>query len=236
LVAATGHRSSDSPVVWFVDKEDSMTSSSSPGRDTGVRRRATFPRPGRRSGSTTVTESDNDLMEEIKAGSQEAFARLYGRYCDRAYRVARAVSVDDARAEESVQEGFLAVWRSRDTYRPDHATAGPWLLTVIRHRAIDVGRRNATNRSQPVDDDVLEGRASGEDVAGDAAVRADARDIRAFLTHLPEAQREVIVLAFYGQLTHMEIAGQLGVPVGTVKGRMRLGLHKLREQMDRSVA
>jgi len=170
-------------------------------------------------------------MEEIQAGSHEAFARLYARYCDRAYRVARAASTDDARAEESVQEGFLAVWRSRDTYRPDHATAGPWLLTVVRHRAIDVGRRNAANRAQPVDEDVLEGRPSGEDVAGDAVDRADARDIRGLLTCLPEAQREVIVLAFYGQLTHTEIAGQLGVPIGTVKGRMRLGLHKLREQI-----
>jgi len=183
----------------------------------------------------STPESDNALMEEIQAGSQEAFARLYGRYCDRAYRVARAVSADDARAEDSVQEGFLAVWRSRATYRPEHATAGPWLLTVIRHRAIDVGRRNATNRAQPVEDDVLD-RPSGEDVAAEASDRADAREIRGLLTHLPDAQREVIVLAFYGQLTHTEIAGQLGVPIGTVKGRMRLGLHKLREEINHTTA
>ncbi len=200
-------------------------------RDSHERRRATFPRSGRPTGGASTAASDNDLMEQIQAGSQEAFARLYGRYCDRAYRVARAVSADDARAEESVQEGFLAVWRSRDTYRPEHATAGPWLLTVIRHRAIDVGRRHARNRAQPVDDEVLENRPSGEDVAGSAAERADARDIRTLLNRLPEAQREVIVLAFYGELTHNEIAGTLGVPVGTVKGRMRLGLHKLRQEI-----
>jgi len=182
-------------------------------------------------GSAAATASDNDLMEEIQAGSQDAFARLYGRYCDRAYRVARAVSPDDARAQEAVQEGFMAVWRSRDTYSPEHATAGPWLMTVIRHRAIDAGRRNAADRTQPVDDDVLEGRPSGEDLAGDAADRAAARDIRDLLTRLPDEQREVIVLAFYGQLTHSEIAGALGVPVGTVKGRMRLGLHKLRREI-----
>jgi RNA polymerase sigma-70 factor (ECF subfamily) len=189
----------------------------------------------RGSGATTIAEAtDNDLMEEIQAGSHDAFARLYGRYSDRAYRVARAVSADDGRAEESVQEGFLSVWRSRDTYRPDGTSAGPWLLTVVRHRAIDVGRRNATHRAQPVDEEVLERRPSAEDVAGDAADRANARDIRVLLNRLPDAQREVIVLAFYGQLTHSEIAGQLGVPVGTVKGRMRLGLHKLREELDQT--
>ena len=211
--------------------------SPSPEHDNEGRRRVNFPRPGRPRGSTATmtrtssTATDNDLMEEIQAGSQDAFASLYGRYCDRAYRVARAVSPDDARAEESVQEGFLAVWRSRDTYRPEHATAGPWLMTVIRHRAIDIGRRNATNRTLSVGEDVLEARPSPEDVAADAADRADARDIRDLLTQLPDEQREVIVLAYYGQLTHSEIAGALGVPVGTVKGRMRLGLHKLRREI-----
>ncbi len=208
--------------------------SPSPEHDNEDRLRVNLPRPGRPAGSTAKTSStatDNDLMEKIQAGSQDAFASLYGRYCDRAYRVARAVSPDDARAEESVQEGFLAVWRSRDTYRPEHATAGPWLMTVIRHRAIDIGRRNAASRTLPVGEDVLEARPSPEDVAADAADRADARDIRGLLTHLPDEQREVIVLAYYGQLTHSEIAGALGVPVGTVKGRMRLGLHKLRREI-----
>jgi RNA polymerase sigma-70 factor (ECF subfamily) len=212
--------------------ETSMTSLS---QDDSRGHRTTFPIPGR-SARTAETVSDNDLMEQIQGGSQDAFARLYGRYCDRAYRVARAVSTDDGKAEDSVQEGFLSVWRSRDTYRPDHASAAPWLLTVIRHRAIDVGRRAATDRGQPVDEDVLEARASDDDVAGDAAQRADARDMRVLLSRLPDDQREVIVLAFYGQLTHTEIAGQLGLPVGTVKGRMRLGLHKLRAELDRAPA
>lgn len=175
-------------------------------------------------------------MRRIQAGSHDAFAELYDRYSARAYRVARAVSVDALLAEEAVQEGFVAVWKARASYRPERETAAPWLMTVIRHRAIDMNRRNATVESQRAGDALLEDRSSREDVAGDVAARIDARDLKALLTRLPDAQREVIVLAFYGELTHTEIAAELDVPIGTVKGRMRLGLHKIRGQLEQPVA
>jgi RNA polymerase sigma-70 factor, ECF subfamily len=175
---------------------------------------------------------DNELMRRIQAGSHEAFAQLYDRYADRAYRVARAVTVDALLAEDAVQEGFAAIWKARATYRPEHETAAPWLMTVVRHRAIDVNRRNATVQSHSAGDASLEGHQSRDDVAAEAAERVDSRDLKTLLMRLPDAQREVIVLAFYGELTHTEIAAQLDVPVGTVKGRMRLGLHKIRGQLD----
>lgn len=179
---------------------------------------------------------DNDLMLMMQRGRKDALGELYDRYCDRAFRVARAVSVDDAGAEEAVQEGFVSVWRSRATYRPDRPTAAAWVLSVVRHRAIDIARRHGTAQALRAQESTLLEHRSGEDLAAEAADRADARDLKSSLARLPEPQREVIVLAFYGQLTHTEIADELGLPIGTVKGRIRLGLHKLRDEIERQVA
>jgi len=170
-------------------------------------------------------------MAQIGAGSLDAWGELYDRYCNRAYRVARAVAVDGAHAEEAVQEAFIAIWNSRATYRPQQATAAPWLLTVVHHRAIDVVRRAARHEEHQTDDGSLEARRSGVDVAQEAVDHEQARRLRMLLAGLPSAQREVIILAFYGQLTHTEIAEQLELPIGTVKGRMRLGLDKLRGEI-----
>jgi RNA polymerase sigma factor (sigma-70 family) len=188
------------------------------------------------SGADARSPDDNELMKRIQAGSHDAFAQLYDRYSKRAYRVARAATMDALLAEDAVQEGFVAIWRARATYRPERETAAPWLMTVIRHRAIDVNRRHAIVRSHRAGDGSVEDRQSRDDIATEAADRVDARDLRALLRCLPDAQREVIVLAFYGELTHTEIAAELDVPVGTVKGRMRLGLHKIRAALEQSVA
>lgn len=176
---------------------------------------------------------DNELMARMQAGCRVAFGELYDRYRDRAYRVARLVSVDDAHAEEAVQEGFVSIWNSRASYRPERPTAAAWLLTVVRHRAIDMRRRNATYEARRVNEGALAEQRSSDDIAGEAVERAQARDLRALLARLPGAQREVIVLAFHGQLTHVEIAELLELPIGTVKGRMRMGLHKLRGEVER---
>jgi RNA polymerase sigma-70 factor (ECF subfamily) len=171
---------------------------------------------------------DRELMGRVSAGSQESFGELYDRYCDRAYTVARFVCRDDGRAQEAVQEGFLSVWNSRASYRPEQGTVRAWLLTVIRFRAIDIARANSKHASQPVSEDQLEGLSSVSDPLESAIKCEDARTLQASLAMLPDAQAEVITLAFYGQLTHTEIATQLGLPPGTVKGRMRLGMQKLR--------
>jgi RNA polymerase sigma-70 factor (ECF subfamily) len=175
-------------------------------------------------------------MRRMQAGSLDALGVIYDRYRERAFLVARAVSVDAIRAEEAVQEGFVSIWNSRASYRPQAATAAPWLLTVVRHRAIDITRRDATDEARRVGEALLRGRRSGDDVAGEAVARAEALDLRRQLAGLPEAQRQVVFLAFYGELTHVEIAERLALPVGTVKGRIRLGLHKLRHQIGQHAA
>jgi RNA polymerase sigma-70 factor (ECF subfamily) len=180
-----------------------------------------------------VTIPDRELMARVTAGSVEAFAEIYDRYCDRAYRVARSVCRDDGRAEDAVQDAFLTVWRSSGSYRPERGTVGAWLLTVVRYRAIDLARRNGGHERRRASEEglaTLAGPAdpSEEVIRGDGAAR-----LRRSLAELPDAQREVITLAFFGQLSHVEIATQLGLPPGTVKGRMRLGLQKLGADIGR---
>jgi RNA polymerase sigma-70 factor, ECF subfamily len=184
----------------------------------------------RRSAETQL--DDNELMALVQGGSHDAFARLHDRYAGRAYRVARSVSTDDGRAQDAVQEGFASIWKARSTYRPEAPTAAAWVLTLVRHRAIDLKRRDMTRTKHQVSDDHLEDRPALTDVAEEAIQRLTAGELKARLNRLPEPQAEVIVLAFYGELTHSEIAAQLGVPIGTIKGRMRLGLQKLRAEIE----
>ena len=175
-------------------------------------------------------------MAAVIAGDVDSFVDLYDRYCDRAYRVARAVCRDNGRAEEAVQDGFLSVWNSRATYRPQQGTVAAWLLTVVRYRAIDIARRDRQHVSRRASETHLEDRAAFDDPFDTVATRDDAQRLHAALAMLPDAQAEVITLAFYGQLSHTEIAAHLGLPAGTVKGRMRLGLQKLRADIEHAVA
>lgn len=174
--------------------------------------------------------NDQELMGRVQAAEDvAAFGSLYDRHATRAYRIAWSVCGDAHRAEEAVQDGFLSIWRSRKRYRAERGSFQAWSMTLIRHAAIDTLRRErAARRPRLVDQktdapDLAAPSPQDRVVAGD---RADA--LRMALTQLPAAQAEVIQLAFFGELTHSEIADQLALPMGTVKGRMRLGLERLR--------
>jgi RNA polymerase sigma-70 factor (ECF subfamily) len=171
---------------------------------------------------------DDDLvMAHVKAGSAVAFGVLYDRYCDRAYRIAWSVCRDEGRAEDAVQETFISIWKTRRTYE-DHGKVASWVLTVARHRAIDIARRDTLQAAHRTSDERLQVVHDPRGVAEQVLARAEAHDLLHLLARLPTFQREVIALAYYAQLTHSEIAAQLDLPLGTVKGRMRLGLNRLR--------
>ena len=177
--------------------------------------------------------SDDQVMVRVKAGSASAFGVLYDRFHVRALRVAQSVCREHGRAEEAVQEAFLSIWKTRATYEAGRGTPAAWVLTATRYRAIDVARRNGQHAARRAGDESLDGVPALGNVAEQVEEDARARDLRVLLAKLPEAQREVITLAYYGELTHSEIAAQLHLPPGTVKGRMRLGLEKLRRDIDR---
>jgi RNA polymerase sigma-70 factor, ECF subfamily len=189
-------------------------------------------RPIRPRKCSWVDSPDNQLIGRMQAGSLDAFEVLYRRYHDRAYRVAREISGADAYAEEAVQEAFASIWNARATYRPDRPTAAAWLLAVVRYRAIDVARRNSAYEAARVNESILEHKPAIDDVAGQALDRIELAELRGGLTLLPDVQRQVIVLAFYAGLSQTEIADQLGLPLGTVKARIRRGLARLRTGLE----
>jgi RNA polymerase sigma-70 factor, ECF subfamily len=182
------------------------------------------------------THDDELLMSQVRGGSVDAFEELCERYGARAYRVARSICHDQGHAEDAIQEAFLSIWKSRAAYQSQRGTVAAWLLTTVRYRAIDIARRDHKHAARRASEHTLAAYPTPGALADQVAHRDEADRLRSLLTRLPDAQREVITLAFYGELTHTEIATALGLSAGTVKGRMRLGLHKLRESIDLTAA
>jgi len=177
-------------------------------------------------------QSDDALMVRAQAGDTTAFALLYDRHAARGLRVARSICRDLGRAEDVVQESFLAIWCSRAGYRPGTGSFQAWAMRIVKNRGLD-SLRSAATRPQTQSGVPADDPAPTADSPQDEVLARGERDVLlASLRQLPEAQAEVIVLAFYGELSHSEIATQLDLPSGTVKGRMRLGLEKLRRGLE----
>ena len=174
---------------------------------------------------------DEQLMLRIQSDDVRAFEELYDRYSALAFGFARRICDSPHSAEEAVQDGFLALWRSRSSFDPARGSARTWLITVIRHRSFDLMRRTWRDLDRRESDHLLGALAAPDEVEQDTELRDEARQVRSSLLQLPVAQREVIVLAYFGGLTHTEIASHLQLPAGTVKGRMRLGLKKLSAEL-----
>ncbi|MDQ6776922.1 MAG: sigma-70 family RNA polymerase sigma factor [Actinomycetota bacterium] len=184
----------------------------------------------------SMAPGDRKLMAEASTGSVDAFGELYDRYSARAYRLALSVCHDHGRAQDAVHDAFLSIWKNRASYSAQRGTVATWLLTTVRYRAIDITRRSGNRPTPRVSDEVLENRPAPDDVYEQALRSDETQRLQASLALLPDTQQEVIILAYYGQLSHTEIATRLRLPVGTVKGRMRLGMDKLRVNIARDAA
>ena len=180
--------------------------------------------------------TDEELMRRVaETEDVDAFSSLYDRHAKRALGVARSVCGDSSRSEEAVQEGFLSIWRGRARYAPRRGSFQAWSMSVVRNAAVNRVRYDAAlSRPRLSEEKADAANPHAEPVIDRVIRRNDARELRSSLARLPEAQAEVISLAFFGELSHSEIAEQLDIPPGTVKGRMRLGLEKLRSQIDRA--
>jgi RNA polymerase sigma factor (sigma-70 family) len=173
--------------------------------------------------------SDEALLTLVADGDEDALAELYDRYGRVAYGLAQRVVRDPALAEDAVQEAFLAVWRSAATFRAERAKPSTWILTLVHRRAVDLVRREARRRGDPLE-------AAPDPVARPAEeevdVRRNRRIVQDALRRLPDDQRQALELAYYGGLTQSELAERLGLPLGTVKSRMFTGLRRLRELLE----
>jgi RNA polymerase sigma-70 factor, ECF subfamily len=181
--------------------------------------------------------ADDDLMALVLAGEMPAFEVIYDRHCGVAFSLAYRICGTRSSAEEVVQESFLALWRNGERYDRTRGSVRTWVLGIVHNRAIDSLRRSVVHdRRRASDEGIAERVEAPERTETEVADRDEAREIRAALRELPAEQSRVIELAYFGGFTHTEIAEMLGAPVGTIKGRMRLGLEKLRGALDGTVA
>jgi RNA polymerase sigma-70 factor (ECF subfamily) len=184
-------------------------------------------------GSTDLRSlADEDLMQLVQRGDPRAFELVYDRHSGAAFSLAYRMVGRGNVAEDVVQEAFLSIWRSGARYERARGSVRTWVLGIVHHRAIDQLRRSSVHDKRRASDEGLEERLeSGERTDTEVARREEAASIRSAMDTLPADQSHVIELAYFGGFTHTEIAGILEAPVGTVKGRMRLGLEKLRNQL-----
>lgn len=178
--------------------------------------------------------SDEDLISAICRGAEWALELLYQRYYRYAYALAYRLLHESSIAEDIVQEAFLAVWRKANSYQRQHGSVHSWLQAIVHHRAIDRVRASAHRDQQwaPLQTENELDPPSDQPEVWEQAWRQEQRElIRRALEQLPAEQRQVIELAYFGGYTHAEIAERCNIPLGTVKGRMRLGLQKMKHYM-----
>ena len=176
--------------------------------------------------------ANEDLVSLVVDGDARAFALLYDRHSRAAYSLAYRLTNERQAAEDLIQESFIKVWRSAGGYRVGRGSVRTWILSIVRNRAIDQFRSQATRRRTR---EKVEASApvTGPNEAFAETWRNFERNLlRRALETLPYEQREVLALNHLSELTHAEIAERLRLPLGTVKGRMRLGLEKLRKNPE----
>lgn len=166
------------------------------------------------------------LFAHVQSGDREAFARLYDAIAPAVFGAVKRVLRDQAMSEEVTQEVFVELWTSAARFDPSRGNVSTWAITIARRRAIDRVRSEQSQRNRI---EQLGQRRPDTDVATDDMVVAslDAAHVSQALADLPADQREVIQLAFIDGYSHGDIADRLGLPLGTVKGRVRGGLQKL---------
>jgi len=182
--------------------------------------------------------ADEEVMRLVQEGNPRAFEMLYDRHGGASFSLAYRMVGNRVTAEDVSQEAFLSIWRSKARYQPDRGSVRTWVLGIVHHRAIDALRRNLVHERRRSSAEGIEERLEAperERTDVEAARREDALHVRDALKDLPDEQTRVIELAYFGGFSHSQIAEMLQMPIGTVKGRMRLGLEKLRKGLAETV-
>jgi len=177
---------------------------------------------------------DEDLMQRVGAGDEQAFRELFGRYAALAHGLAFRLVRQAQVAEEIVQEAFLAVWRNPDRYDRTRGSVRSWLMGTVHHRAVDAVRREQAQRRRA--DQAASGLGPGiedpiDDVLAAIDLPGERRLVRKALGDLPEEQREVIQGMYFDGLSQSQIAERTGLPLGTVKSRTLLAMRRLRAHL-----
>src|SRR3954469_3159075 len=176
--------------------------------------------------------ADEDLMHLVRKGEGRAFELVVERHQGAAFGLAYRMTGTRATAEDVVQESLLSLWRSNTRYDRARGSVRTWILGIVHNRAIDALRRGTVHDRRRASDEGIEERfEAAERTEVEVARREEAGEVRTALETLPADQLKVIELAYFGGFTHSEIATMLHEPLGTVKGRVRRGLAKMRDQL-----
>lgn len=179
---------------------------------------------------TTPTPADGELLEGIARGDEASLAALYDRYHLLAFSLALRVVNDRGRAEDVVQDAFLSIWRKASSYAEGRGSVKTWLTSIVRNRAIDVvrGRRESDADDEAI---LLSMRDPSPSVVEQVTASLDSEAIRGAIESLSIEQRQAIVMAYFEGRSHSEIAEVTGLPLGTVKSRIRLAMQRLKGEL-----
>jgi len=172
-----------------------------------------------------------DLLVAVASGDQSAFAELYDMLSSRVFGLILRVLVNRSQSEEVLQEVFLEIWQSASRFAPNKGQGRTWIMTIAHRRAVDRVRSSQSSSDRDVKAGLRDIGVAHDSVAEQVELSIEGQRVAGALAGLPEAQREAIVLAYYGGYSQNEISALLGTPLGTIKTRMRDGLTRLRTAM-----
>jgi RNA polymerase sigma-70 factor (ECF subfamily) len=176
--------------------------------------------------------ADEDLISLVQTNDAEAFAVLYDRHSRTAYSLAYRMMGERQAAEDLLQDAFLKLWRAAGSYRAERGSVRTWLLSIVHNRGIDQLRSSASRRRTQEKVEASAPWVQPSEAFAQSWRNAQREQVREALKSLPEEQLKVLELAYYSGYKQVEIAELLGLPLGTVKGRMRLGLKKIKDYFD----
>jgi RNA polymerase sigma-70 factor, ECF subfamily len=176
--------------------------------------------------------ADEDLISMVEAADAEAFATLYDRHSRAAFSLAYRMMGERQASEDLVQDAFLKVWQGASGYRADRGSVRTWILSIVHNRGIDQIRSQASRRRTQEKIEASAPRSQPSEAFAQTWRNSQRDQVREALNTVPPEQLKILELAYFSGYTHVEISDLLGLPLGTVKGRMRLGLKKIRDYFD----
>jgi RNA polymerase sigma-70 factor, ECF subfamily len=176
--------------------------------------------------------ADEDLISLVEAADAEAFATLYDRHSRAAFSLAYRMMGERQAAEDLAQDAFLKVWRSASSYRAERGSVRTWILSIVHNRGIDQIRSQASRRRTQDKIEASASRSQPSEAFAETWRNSQRDQVREALNTLPPEQLKILELAYFSGYTHVEISDLLHLPLGTVKGRMRLGLKKIRDYFE----
>jgi len=176
--------------------------------------------------------ADEDLISLVEAGDAEAFAALYDRHSRAAFSLAYRMMGERQASEDLAQDAFIKVWQGAASYRAERGSVRTWILSIVHNRGIDQLRSTASRRRTQDRIEASAPRSQPSEAFAETWRNSQREQVREAMNTLPQEQLKILELAYFSGYTHVEIAELVGLPLGTVKGRMRLGLKKIRAYFE----